>query len=268
MVTVVACGADDDSDTNIVVNPDGPDREEEQGPVDTEPTVIVNNEVETNVRVITQGTRIEDDDYVMDWQCSDVDPVIHKQYIHIAVSCPTVIQHDRNGDRVLDQVEVQEAIGPAVLALDSNISSQGEDNFPAGTSYEYSQRIPLSDLRSRVPAGEDFVVMYYGVDPSGDIPSTVQSTSSGPVNLNIPIACVVFNAPDVSDDGSTTGTTTGTTTGGATTTTGGSTTGGSTTGDSTTTGGATTGETNGGSTDGTTTGDATTTTTTTGGTNG
>lgn len=250
MVTVMACGSDDDSDTNIIVNPDEPQREEEQGPIDTQPTVIINNNVETNVKVINRRTRIENNDYVMDWECRDVDPVVHKQYIHISVSCPTVIEHDRNRDGILDQVEVQQAVGPAVLALDSNVRSQGEDSFPTGESYEYNQSIPLPELRSRVPAGQDFVVMYYGVDASRQIPSTAESTSSGPINLNIPIACKVFNAPVISEEDTTTGTT-GTTTGG-TTTTGGSTTGDTTTGDTTT--GGTTGDT-----------DATTTTTTTGG---
>lgn len=219
VVTVVACGSDDDSDTNVIVNPDGgEERQEEQGPVDTRPTVIINNHVEANVRVINRSTRIEDDDYVMDWECHDVDPVVHKQYIHVSVSCPTIIEHDRNRDGVLDQVEVQEALGPAVMALDSNVSSQGEDSFPAGGSYEYRQSVPLSELRSRVPVGQDFVVMYYGVDASREIPATAESNTSGPVNLNIPIACKVFNAPEISDDEPTTGTTTGGTTTGETTT--------------------------------------------------
>ena len=222
MVLLASCGGDDDDSTTVVVNPDEPQQQqqEEEGPVSTGPTVVVNNRIVNNVRVVSRRTRIENRRVFLNWQCRNVAPVVHQQFIHISVRCPTLAD-DTNGDGVLDPVEVEQAIGPRVLALDTNIESGSQESFPTGSSYTYNQSIPLGQLRQSVPPGQDFVVMIHGASENTTLPSTYTATTNEPVHLTVPIACKVFNAPDIITTG-------GTTTGG--TTTGGTTTGGTTTG--------------------------------------
>lgn len=243
MALLASCGGDDDDSTTVVVNPDEPQQQEEEGPVDTGPTVIVNNRIVNNVRVNASRTRVQNRRVFLNWQCRNVAPVVHKQFIHISVRCPT-IQDDTNGDGIVDPVEVEQAIGPRVLALDTNVESAEQESFPSGRSYTYNQSIPLGQLRQSVPPGQDFVVMIHGASENTALPATYTTTTNDPAHLTVPIACKVFNAPVIIDNG-------GTTTGG--TTTGGTTTGGTTTGTTTTggtNGGTTTGGTDGGSTGG------------------
>ncbi|HLT22591.1 MAG TPA: hypothetical protein VKZ84_04075 [Bacteriovoracaceae bacterium] len=238
LVLVGACGSDDDDSTNVIVNPDGPQREEE-GPISTRPTIIINNKIVNNVRMsVRRTTRIEENNFYMDWQCGNIDPVEHKQYIHAGSRCPT-LENDLNGDGYLDAVELEQAVGPGLLALDSNPSSEEVDSFPAGASFEYSTSIPLPLLRRIIPATEDFIVVLYGVDPATPLPDTVASNSDNEIHSTIPIACKVFEAPEAPEAPEVEDSTTGGTT------TGGTTNGGTTNGD-TTNGGTTNGETTNG----------------------
>lgn len=242
LIGIAACGDNDDS-TNVIVTPsDRPEnQQEEQGPVAAGPTIKVNNRIENNVIVVNQ-TRIDGDDMHMNWRCQQAPPtVVHQQYIHISVRCPTLAD-DTNNDQVLDPFEIQQVVGPRVIALDSSLSNQDQTEFPAGDDYVYDQRIPLVTLRESVPQDQDFVVMVYGADPDTVLPSTYNPNSEEPIHLTVPIACQLIQAP-ATIPGSTTGATAGGTVGGSTT--GGGTTTGSTVG-GTTTGGARTGTTTGG----------------------
>ena len=269
LIGLTSCGDSDDS-TNVTVTPPPTQPEtpqqEEQGPVSAGPTIKVNNQIENNV-VVDNQTRIDGQNMHMNWRCRRAPPVVvHQQYIHISVRCPTLAD-DTNDDQVLDPQEIQQVMGPKVLALDSSLSNGEQTEFPAGEDYVYDQTIPLATLREFVPQDQDFAVMVYGADPTTVLPTTYNAGSDEPIHLTIPIACQVIRAPQTVPNG-TSGGTAGGTVGGSTT--GGTTTGGTTTGTTvggTTTGGATTGTTVGG----TTTGGATTGTTvggTTGGTIG
>lgn len=201
LVFVMACGSDDDDSTNVVVNSEGPQREEEEAPVSTRPTIIINNKFETNVRMsVKKTTRIEKNVFFMHWECDNFDPVEHKQYIHAASSCPT-LENDVNGDGFIDSVELEQAVGPGVLALDSNPENGGDDSFPVGSSYVYNASISVPFLRQIIPDRQDFIVVLYGVDPSLELPETVVAHSEEEVHSSLPIACKVFKAPEGEDAG-------------------------------------------------------------------
>ena len=181
---LVSCGDSDDSTNVIIQEEDDTERQEEQGPVSAGPVIKINNTIENNVKV-TNKTRVEDRDIHINWQCRDVAPVVHQQFIHISVRCPTLAD-DTNGDGVVDQVETQQVIGPGVFALDQNAQSTREEQFPQGSQFDYDQRIPLSLLRRFVPQGETFVVMFYGAEPTTQLPPTYSFSGPGPANLTIP----------------------------------------------------------------------------------
>jgi len=197
LVFTVACGSDDDDSTNVVVNSEGPQREEEEDapPVSSRPTIIINNKFETNIRMnVKKSTRIEKNTYFMHWECDNFDPVEHKQYIHAASSCPT-LENDLNGDGYIDSLELEQAVGPGIVALDSHPESEGEDSFPVGSSYVYNASLSLSFLRQMIPDRQDFIVVLYGVDPSLELPETVSAHSEDEVHSSLPIACQSFKAP-------------------------------------------------------------------------
>lgn len=247
LVGLMGCGDDNEGDTSITIDRDEEEQQQEQeGPVTTGPTIKINNRIENNITFITR-TRVINNDYNFNWQCTNApDNVIHKQYIHISVRCPT-FSDDTNFDGVVDQAEIEQVVGPRIYALDSNANSEEEETFPSTGSYTYNQSVPLSTLREFVPAGQDFVVMIYGAPTTTTLPASYSSTSDDPTHITVPIACKVFQAPAIS--GGTTGGTFGGTAGGTVGSTFGGTAGGTVAGGTTgggTTGGTTTGTTIGG----------------------
>ena len=263
MVMLVACGSDDDDDATTVVvgSPDNEQREE--GVFQTPPMVVVNNSIENNVKAVSK-VEVDGDDVTFEIECMDApENVIHKQYIHTGVTCPSIAD-DRNGDGIVDWEETQQVAGPVLLSMDRQIESSNDGGFPIGRRYNYVERASLTAIRDILPQGEVFslegrVVIIYGVSPSTNLPDTVATNGDEPANVNIPISCAVINQVADTTTGGTTGATTGGTTGQTTGGTTGQTTGG-TTGSTT---GGTTGQTTGGTTGQTTGG---TTGQTTGGT--
>ncbi len=195
IVLVVACGSEDDDSTNVVVNPDGPQREEEV-PISTRPTIIINNKIVYNVRMsVKRTTRIEENNFYMDWQCSNIDPVEHKQYIHAGSKCPT-LENDLNGDGYLDAVELEQAVGPGLLALDANPESEEVDSFPSGANFEYNRKVAVSVLGEFIPDSKNFIVVIYGISPLTPLPETVASHSDEDIHSSIPIACKAFEVTE------------------------------------------------------------------------
>ena len=250
---VVACGDEDGGDTNITIDRDDEQQQEEEGTYTSRPSVVINNRITTNIKIIT-NVNIDNDDVDVKVDCTNAPKnVIHQQFIHIGVRCPT-LDDDLNGDGYVDWVETQQVVGPELLALDGNLESPDVQNFPFGTNYTYQENASLAQIQEGLPSGEELsldgrVLVIYGSDPSTPLPSTVATSPDDPVNVTIPISCVVLNKLD-SGSGGTTG---GGTTGGGTTgggTTGGGTTGGGATGGGTTGGGTTGGGTTGGGTTG------------------
>jgi hypothetical protein len=229
LVTMVACGDDNDGDTNVIVNPDE-ERQEEQGTYTGQPSVVINNEINNNVRA-TSRARVENDNdqIIIDVDCRRAAPnVVHQQFIHIGVRCPGP-GDDLNNDGYVDWQETQQVVGVKLLSLDADIASQEESGFPRGENYRYSRRARISDLRSILPPSENLnldgrVLVIYGANPQS-LPATFQYDPENPTNISIPITCIVIQKQEGP-------TTTGGTVGGGTTT-GGITTGGTTMGGAT-----------------------------------
>lgn len=235
LVTMVACGDDNEGDTNVIVNPDE-EREEEQGTYTGQPSIVINNEIDNDVRA-TSRARVDNDndEVIVDVDCQQAPPnVVHHQIIHIGVRCPGPAD-DINNDGYVDWQETQQVVGTKLLALDANLSSEEESGYPSGSNYRYSRRARISDLRSILPPGENLnldgrVLVIYGANPQ-PLPATFQYDPENPTNISIPITCIVIQKQEGGP------TTSGGTVGGGTTT-GGTTTGG-TTGGTETTGGTT-----------------------------
>lgn len=256
LVTMVACGDDNEGDTNVIVNPDDEEQQEEQGTYTGQPSIVINNRIDNDVRATSRARVDNDNDQVfVDVDCQQAPPnVVHQQIIHIGVRCPGP-GDDSNNDGYVDWQETQQVVGSKLLALDGNLSTQEESGYPRGGRYRYSRSARISELRDILPPGENLnldgrVLVIYGANPQ-PLPATFQYDPENPTNISIPITCIVIQKQEGGP------TTTGGTVGGGTTT-GGTTTGG------TTTGGATIGGTTGGTTTGGTTGG----TVTTGGTTG
>lgn len=135
--------------------------------------------------------------------------ITHAQHIHAAGTCPPA-SADTNGDGYVDVVEGLPFYGAILIPLDDNLSSQAQDTFPTADSngqLEYDQvrnlASILDDLRGEDPDPNDAfaklgngelnlearTVVLHGVDPSVNLPSTVQSLPGLPAHATLPVAC-------------------------------------------------------------------------------
>lgn len=203
LFTLISCGDDDDS-TNVIINPDRPQEEEdnstngENGSVNVGTTVVVNNRINNNLRV-TSNSRVRNNNLVFIWRVRNADPVTHQQWIHRGETCPDIIQNDFNRDGYVDEDEVQQVVGPRLLSL------QVQNQAPSGSNYTYTRPIPLTELWGFIPPGEFFVVIYYGVSVNTVLPPTFLVISEGPIYQNVSIACRRFRSPTGGTTGGTTG---------------------------------------------------------------
>lgn len=138
--------------------------------------------------------------------------IAHAQHIHAGSRCPTAAD-DANGDGYVDVIEGAAAYGLILVPLDQDLAVQAEDAqaFPeAGDdgAYDYEASADLgamlNNLRADDPDEDDAViklgpgenldlitrhVVVHGVDPSTELPSTVQSLGNLPSQATLPVAC-------------------------------------------------------------------------------
>lgn len=161
MVLAVSCGSDDDDgDTNISIVPEQQEREE--GPVNSGPSVVVNNRVDNDVKIIDKDFMIDRSNLVLKYKVVNADPVIHQQNIYVAVDCSQVINSDINADGMIEQTEVEQSVGTPVASLQE----------AQGTQYQQTQSVPVSELP---PEEEDFVFVVYGAEEGVTVPVACNS---------------------------------------------------------------------------------------------
>jgi hypothetical protein len=134
--------------------------------------------------------------------------LMHMQNVHVGTSCPTLAD-DKNGDGLIDIVEMKAVTGPILLPLDGDVESQaqGQEYYPIGKTYTYSRKAKVAnmfqDLYQKDASGfakleigsplnlEGRVVMVHGTPLLARVPATVQ-TNSYPRNVTIPITCGII----------------------------------------------------------------------------
>lgn len=138
----------------------------------------------------------------------------HVQNIHTG-RCPTP-SDDMNSDGFIDYEEAMRVLGPILLPLDSNLSSQnaGKNIYPiadSSGSYFYERMTSFSrmfeDLKKEdqdptdnmtkleADSGLDFtgkVVVIHGAPDTAELPETVVSDGQRPASQMLPIACGTF----------------------------------------------------------------------------
>ncbi len=195
MLTMVSCGSDGDDDTSVEVQ----QAERQEGSASPGPTVIVNNNIDSDIRVLNKNFQVDNTQNALNlsFQVDRADNVLHQHGIYPSNSCGAIAGGE---DSIVDRAGIEEELGGSVVVV----------NDGQGSSYQFNQSISLALL----PPQENFIFVVFGAEE----------------DLNIAVACFTFEVEIM--DGTTDGTTGGGTTGGGTT--GGGTTGGGTTGGSNT----------------------------------
>lgn len=211
LLTLVACGSDNDVDNNS-----NAPQEERSAPA---PTLEGNYEVtltglnsQAGGNVSGDGTiSIQGDEVVMRINLNNAPAFVeHEQHIHLGSACPT-ISNDDNNDGFLDAVEAANVSGKVIIPLDADLDSQesGMTTYPRANSlgnYRWTERTSLSlltsDLRApdtnveddvvKISSDQEFtlegrVVEVHGVSPIVELPETVQPAHDR--HAKLPIAC-------------------------------------------------------------------------------
>jgi hypothetical protein len=126
--------------------------------------------------------------------------VIHMQNVHTGSRCPK-LSDDTNGDGLIDINESMAVTGPVLLPLDADINSAAEGNgiFPMGDGFTYNELGSLSKLESDVVSrvGQNLnlagrMVLIHGVNKGTQMPATIATKDSMPIQSSIPIACGII----------------------------------------------------------------------------
>lgn len=167
----------------------------------------------------------KDDDFHAEVRITGSSPfILQQQNIHQG-SCPSQ-SDDVNGDGFIDIEEARKVLGPVLIPLDSDLSSQagGENDYPmtdSGGSYTYDTNASfqklVTDLQgpdtnpndqvTKLPPGspvvfEGKVIVIHGAPESMIFPETVATTGDYSVHQSIPVACGTFKEVASSSGGS------------------------------------------------------------------
>jgi hypothetical protein len=211
LVTLVACGTDNDDDNNNSLF-----QEEQPAPI---PALEGNFEFTlTGLNPQAAGNvsgngliSIRGDEVVMQIDLNGAPAFVeHEQYIRLGSACQT-ISNDDNNDGFLDALEASAVSGQVIIPLDADLDSQesGMTTYPRANSsgnYRWIERTSLalmtSDLRApdtnavdkvvKLPANQELilegrVVQVHGVSPLVELPDSVQPEADR--HAKLPIAC-------------------------------------------------------------------------------
>lgn len=156
------------------------------------------------------------DFFVADVRVSHSTPnVIHAQNIHLGKVCPTS-EADLNHDGMIDIMEAERVVGPMIMPLDGDISTQlGDfDAYPETDpwgAYVYSRTASFNVLLEDLNAEDDDpidnieklsttglkelhgrVVLIQGVAPDLELPTSVASLPGLTAQETLPVACGVL----------------------------------------------------------------------------
>ncbi len=156
--------------------------------------------------------RVDGDKLSVTSYLDDASGVTHRQSIHTGTSCPTAA-HDTNADGMIDYNEALRAVGPVMIPLDADLSSQekGAEIYPKGSSFTYNESGFVSEMVNNlyesdpVPGDEIVklspgqgmklvgrVVLIHGTFSSDLTPSTLSARGTEPANLSLPVVCGVI----------------------------------------------------------------------------
>jgi hypothetical protein len=133
--------------------------------------------------------------------------IAHAQHIHAAAVCPTM-DADANGDGWVDVTEGLPSYGGILTALDDDLTLQAPDAFPVATAsgtIDYEEGAPFDQVVAAVRGEDDDIfvelsaseeldpgsrtVVVHGVDPSTELPETVESIAGLPAHATVPVGC-------------------------------------------------------------------------------
>ena len=153
--------------------------------------------------------RVEGDKLSIKTYLDDASGVTHRQSVHVGTSCPTGA-NDTNGDGLIDYQEALKAVGPVLVPLDGDLSSQekGAEIYPTGSSFTYNESGFMSEMLSnlweadaapadefaKLGSGEGMrlvgrVVLVHGTFMNDFLPATLSSRGGDPSNLALPVVC-------------------------------------------------------------------------------
>jgi hypothetical protein len=157
--------------------------------------------------------RVDGDKLSVTTYLDDASGVSHRQSIHTGTSCPTS-SHDINADGMIDYNEALKAVGPVMIPLDADISSQekGADIYPRGSSFTYNETGLVSEMVSdlyrpdpvsgdeivKLPRGQGMklvgrVVLIHGTFASELLPPTLGTRGTEQANISLPVVCGVIS---------------------------------------------------------------------------
>lgn len=156
--------------------------------------------------------RVDGDKLTVKTYIDDASNVTHRQSVHVGTSCPTAA-NDSNGDGMVDYQEALKAVGPVLIPLDADLSSQekGAEVYPSGSSFSYNESGFMTEMLNNlweadtVPADEftklgsgqglrlvGRVVLLHGTFSSNLLPGSLATRGSDPANIALPVACGVI----------------------------------------------------------------------------
>ncbi len=157
--------------------------------------------------------RVKGDKLSVTSYLDDASGVSHRQSVHVGTSCPTAA-HDKNADGMIDYNEALKAVGPVLIPLDEDLSSQekGAEIYPKGSSFTYNETGMVSEMVNNlyesdpVPGDEitklrqgqgmklvGRVVLVHGTYAASDLlPASLGTRGSDPANLALPVVCGVI----------------------------------------------------------------------------
>lgn len=212
LVFLLSCGKDSGSGSSNSV---APEAHQDELMTDGEYKAFLRPLNPTSHGFIPYGNaefKLKGDVFTARTYLDDDAPVAHMQSIHLGSRCPTP-SDDLNGDGLIDIQEAIQVVGPVIVPLDLDLSSQkaGLAIYPKGSSFTYEENTSFSgmmkDLNSPDETSDDFiaklmpnqgfsilgkVVLIHGTQASSKIPATVATSMNLPSNQTIPVVCGVI----------------------------------------------------------------------------
>jgi hypothetical protein len=144
----------------------------------------------------------------IDLKAQGLEPdMMHMQHLHgfkdgSNAACPSMEEHDENGDGVVDLIETREASGITMIPLHNDPASLNiaSELYPvsdsAGNLY-YHMKVNFDSLQKSYTEKfgldslvlEDLALFIHGVSAEQTLPETAESLEGVPAHATLPVAC-------------------------------------------------------------------------------
>lgn len=190
LVSVVSCGGYNDDDDSDYTNTPPTQEESQEG---TFRAILNPENPDISSAAATAEVSIQGDEIKAQVFFGNGEATTHAQHIHSGARCPTATD-DANADGVIDANEAQAVYGPAVIPLDSDLSTD-TGSFPSGANYSYDETGSFSQMLANFNLQglnvEGKVINIHGVPDSTELPATAQGGKAA-----FPVACGVLQKVD------------------------------------------------------------------------